>query len=113
MREDTLLKPAHWNDVPFDAIVSNPPYSTKWVGKDNALLISDERFSPAGVLAPKQKADLAFTMHMLSWLSPKGTAAIVEFPGILDRSNEKGEPGIRKYLVENNFTKVEPIFCRL
>ena len=102
-RGDTLLHPAHWNDEPFDAIVSNPPYSTKWVGNSNPLLINDERFAPAGVLAPKQKADLAFTMHMLSWLSPKGTAAIVEFPGILDRANEKGEPGIRKYLVENNF----------
>lgn len=102
-RGDTLIHPAHWNDEPFDAIVSNPPYSIKWDGKDNPLLINDERFSPAGVLAPKQKADLAFTMHMLSWLSPKGTAAIVQFPGILDRSNEKGEPGIRKYLVENNY----------
>ena len=102
-RGDTLLNPAHWDDEPFDAIVSNPPYSIKWAGKSNPILINDPRFSPAGILAPKQKADLAFTMHMLSWLSSKGTAAIVEFPGILDRANEKGEPGIRKYLVENNY----------
>ncbi len=102
-RGDTLIDPKHWDDEPFDAIVSNPPYSIKWAGKSNPLLINDERFSPAGILAPKSKADLAFTMHMLSWLSTKGTAAIVEFPGVLYRSNEKGEPGIRKYLVENNF----------
>ena len=102
-RGDTLMSPKHWNDEPFDAIVSNPPYSIKWEGKSNPLLISDERFAPAGILAPESKADLAFTMHMLSWLSAKGTAAIVEFPGVLYRSNEKGEPGIRRYLVENNF----------
>ena len=82
---DTLLKPYHWNDEPFDAIVSNPPYSTKWVGKDNPLLINDERFAPAGVLAPKNASDLAFVMHMLSWLSPRGTAAIVEYTGVLHR----------------------------
>ena len=102
-RGDTLIDPKHWDDEPFDAIVSNPPYSIKWAGKSNPLLINDERFAPAGILAPESKADLAFTMHMLSWLSAKGTAAIVEFPGVLYRSNEKGEPGIRKYLVENNF----------
>ena len=102
-RGDTLIDPKHWNDEPFDAIVSNPPYSIKWAGKSNPLLINDERFAPAGILAPESKADLAFTMHMLSWLSSKGTAAIVEFPGVLYRSNEKGEPGIRRYLVENNF----------
>ena len=102
-RGDTLIDPKHWNDEPFDAIVSNPPYSIKWAGKSNPILINDERFAPAGILAPESKADLAFTMHMLSWLSSKGTAAIVEFPGVLNRSNEKGEPGIRKYLVENNF----------
>ena len=100
---DTLTKPKHWDDEPFDAIVSNPPYSIRWAGKSNPLLINDERFAPAGILAPESKADLAFTMHMLSWLSAKGTAAIVEFPGILYRSNEKGEPGIRKYLISNNF----------
>ncbi|MDD3310262.1 MAG: type I restriction-modification system subunit M, partial [Dysgonamonadaceae bacterium] len=72
---DTLLEPKHCDDEPFDAIVSNPPYSTKWEGNDNPLLINDPRFSPAGVLAPKSKADLAFTMHMLSWLSTTGTAA--------------------------------------
>lgn len=98
---DTLLEPYHWDDEPFDAIVSNPPYSTKWVGKDNPLLINDLRFAPAGVLAPKSKSDLAFTMHMLAWLSTEGTAAIVEFPGVLYRSGD--EQKIRKYLVDNNY----------
>ncbi len=98
---DTLLEPYHWDEEPFDAIVSNPPYSTKWVGSDNATLINDARFAPAGVLAPKSKSDLAFTMHMLSWLSTEGTAAIVEFPGVLYRGG--AEQKIRKYLVENNF----------
>ena len=98
---DTLLEPYHWNDEPFDAIVSNPPYSTKWVGSDNPTLINDPRFAPAGVLAPKSKADLAFTMHMLSWLSTAGTAAIVEFPGVLYRGG--AEAKIRKYLLENNY----------
>ena len=100
-RGDTLIHPAHWNDEPFDAIVSNPPYSIKWAGKENSILINDERFAPAGVLAPTSKADLAFTMHMLSWLSPKGTAAIVEFPGVLYRGG--AEQKIRKYLIDNNF----------
>lgn len=103
---DTLLEPAHWDDEPFDAIVSNPPYSTKWVGDDNPLLINDPRFAPAGVLAPKSKSDLAFTMHMLHWLSTEGTAAIVEFPGVLYRSGngQKGkEQKIRQYLVDNNY----------
>lgn len=100
-REDTLLHPAHWNDEPFDAIVSNPPYSIKWAGKENPILINDERFAPAGVLAPTSKADLAFTMHMLSWLSPKGTAAIVEFPGVLYRGG--AEQKIRKYMIDNNY----------
>ncbi len=98
---NTLIDPKHWDDEPFDAIVSNPPYSTKWEGKDNPLLINDPRFSPAGVLAPKSKADLAFTMHMLAWLSTSGTAAIVEFPGVLYRSG--AERKIRKYLIENNY----------
>lgn len=98
---DTLLEPKHWDDEPFDAIVSNPPYSTKWEGNDNPLLINDPRFSPAGVLAPKSKADLAFTMHMLSWLSTTGTAAIVEFPGVLYRNG--AEQKIRKYLIDNNY----------
>ena len=98
---DTLTEPAHWDDQPFDAIVSNPPYSTKWVGKDDIALINDPRFAPAGVLAPKSKADLAFTMHMLHWLTEDGTAAIVEFPGVLYRGAAEGK--IRKYLVENNF----------
>ena len=98
---DTLLNPAHWDDEPFDAIVSNPPYSTKWEGDENPLLINDPRFAPAGVLAPKAKADLAFTMHMLHWLSSTGTAAIVEFPGVLYRGG--AEQKIRKYLVDNNY----------
>lgn len=100
-RGDTLIDPKHWDDEPFDAIVSNPPYSIKWAGKSNPLLINDERFSPAGILAPESKADLAFTMHMLSWLSSKGTAAIVEFPGVLYRGGAEGK--IRKYLIDNNF----------
>ena len=100
-RGDTLIHPVHWNDEPFDAIVSNPPYSIKWAGKSNPLLINDERFAPAGILAPESKADLAFTMHMLSWLSPIGTAAIVEFPGVLYRGG--AEQKIRKYMIDNNF----------
>ncbi len=98
---DTLLSPRHWDEEPFDAIVSNPPYSIKWEGDSNPLLINDPRFAPAGVLAPKGKADLAFTMHMLSWLSTGGTAAIVEFPGVLYRGGAEGK--IRKYLVDNNY----------
>lgn len=98
---DTLTAPAHWDDEPFEAIVSNPPYSTKWAGDDNPLLINDPRFSPAGVLAPKSKSDLAFTMHMLAWLATSGTAAIVEFPGVLYRSG--AEQKIRKHLIDNNY----------
>ena len=98
---DTLRDPKHWDDEPFDAIVSNPPYSISWAGDSDITLINDPRFSPAGVLAPRGKADLAFTMHMLHWLSADGTAAIVEFPGVLYRSG--AEQKIRKYLVENNF----------
>ena len=100
-RGDTLIHPEHWDDEPFDAIVSNPPYSIKWAGKSNPILINDERFAPAGILAPESKADLAFTMHMLSWLSPKGTAAIVEFPGVLYRGG--AEQKIRQYMIDNNF----------
>ncbi len=98
---DTLTDPAHMDDEPFEAIVSNPPYSTKWEGDANPLLINDPRYAPAGVLAPKSKADLAFTMHMLSWLAVNGTAAIVEFPGVLYRSG--AEQKIRKYLIDNNY----------
>lgn len=98
---DTLADPAHWDDEPFEAIVSNPPYSIKWDGDMNPLLINDPRFAPAGVLAPKSKADLAFTMHILSWLAVNGTAAIVEFPGVLYRGG--AEAKIRKYLVDNNY----------
>ena len=99
--EDTLTNPAHWDDEPFELIVSNPPYSIKWAGDDNPILINDPRFSPAGVLAPKSKADLAFIMHSLSWLSTSGTAAIVCFPGIMYRGG--AEQKIRKYLIDNNF----------
>ena len=99
--EDTLISPQHWDDEPFEVIVSNPPYSIKWAGDENPLLINDPRFSPAGVLAPKSKADMAFIMHSLSWLATNGTAAIVCFPGIMYRGG--AEKKIRKYLVENNF----------
>ncbi|MFE9019621.1 type I restriction-modification system subunit M [Streptomyces sp. NPDC007808] len=98
---DTLTDPAHMDEEPFEAIVSNPPYSTRWEGDSNPLLINDERYRPAGVLAPKSKADLAFTMHILSWLAENGTAAIVEFPGVLFRGG--AEKKIRKYLIDNNF----------
>src|SRR5205085_4754632 len=98
---DTLTDPQHWDDEPFEAIVSNPPYSIKWDGDSNPLLINDPRFAPAGVLAPKSAADLAFTMHMLSWLAVNGTAAIVEFPGALYRGGS--EQKIRKYLIDNNY----------
>ncbi len=98
---DTLLEPQHWDDQPFDVIVSNPPYSIKWKGDDSPVLINDRRFSPAGVLAPKSKADLAFTMHMLSWLATDGAAAIVEFPGVLYRGG--AEQKIRQYLIDNNY----------
>ncbi|MCM0639525.1 type I restriction-modification system subunit M [Cellulomonas wangsupingiae] len=98
---DTLIDPAHWDDEPFEAIVSNPPYSIRWEGDANPLLINDPRFAPAGVLAPKSRADLAFTMHMLSWLAVNGTAAIVEFPGVLYRGG--AEQRIRKYLIDNNY----------
>ena len=98
---DTLTEPAHWDDEPFEAIVSNPPYSIKWEGDASQILINDSRFSPAGVLAPKSKADLAFIMHSLSWLAPNGTAAIVCFPGVMYRSGT--EQKIRKYLIDNNY----------
>lgn len=98
---DTLTDPKHWDDEPFEAIVSNPPYSIKWEGDDNPILINDQRFSPAGVLAPKGKADLAFIMHSLSWLATNGTAAIVCFPGIMYRGG--AEQKIRKYLIDNNY----------
>ena len=99
--EDTLTNPQHWDDEPFELIVSNPPYSIKWAGDDNPLLINDPRFAPAGVLAPKSKADMAFIMHSLSWLASNGTAAIVCFPGIMYRGG--AEKKIRKYLIDNNF----------
>lgn len=99
--EDTLLSPQHWDDEPFELIVSNPPYSIKWAGDENPLLINDPRFAPAGVLAPKSKADMAFIMHSLSWLASNGTAAIVCFPGIMYRGG--AEQKIRKYLVDNNY----------
>lgn len=99
--EDTLVSPQHWDDEPFEVIVSNPPYSIKWAGDENGLLINDPRYSPAGVLAPKSKADFAFIMHSLAWLAAKGTASIVCFPGILYRGG--AEQKIRKYLIDNNF----------
>lgn len=99
--EDTLINPQHWDDEPFEVIVSNPPYSIKWEGEDNPVLINDPRFSPAGVLAPKSKADLAFIMHSLAWLATNGTAAIVCFPGIMYRGG--AEKKIRQYLIDNNF----------
>ena len=99
--DDTLTSPQHWDDEPFELIVSNPPYSIKWAGDDNPLLINDPRFAPAGVLAPKSKADMAFIMHSLSWLAANGTAAIVCFPGIMYRSG--AEKKIRQYLIDNNF----------
>lgn len=98
---DTLTDPMHWDDEPFEAIVSNPPYSIRWDGDANPLLINDPRFAPAGVLAPKSKADLAFTLHILSWLAVNGTAAIVEFPGVLYRGG--AEAKIRQYLIDNNY----------
>lgn len=100
---DTLIDPKHWDDEPFEAIVSNPPYSIKWEGSDNGTLINDPRFSPAGVLAPKSKADFAFIMHCLHWLATNGTAAIVCFPGIMYRGG--AEQKIRKYLIDNNFVE--------
>lgn len=98
---DTLVDPKHWDEEPFEAIVSNPPYSIKWEGSDNGLLINDPRFAPAGVLAPKSKADFAFIMHCLHWLATNGTAAIVCFPDIMYRGG--AEKKIRKYLIENNY----------
>lgn len=102
-RGDTLVNPLHDDIEPFEAIVSNPPYSIKWEGSDNPVLVNDERYSPAGVLAPKSKADLAFTMHMLSYLSVDGTAAIVEFPGAMYRGG--AEKQIREYMIKNNFVE--------
>ncbi len=98
---DTLTDPLHWDDEPFEAIVSNPPYSIKWAGKNDPILINDPRFSPAGVLAPPSKADLAFIMHSLSWLAANGTAAIVCFPGVMYRGG--AEKKIRQYLIDNNY----------
>ena len=98
---DTLTNPQHWDDEPFEAIVSNPPYSIHWVGDGDITLINDPRYAPAGVLAPKSKADFAFILHSLSWLASNGTAAIVCFPGIMYRGG--AEQKIRKYLIDNNF----------
>jgi len=102
---NTLIDPKHMEEKPFEAIVSNPPYSTRWEGDDNPLLINDVRYAPAGKLAPKSKADLAFTMHMLNHLAANGTAAIVEFPGVLYRGG--AEKTIREYLVKEN--KIEAV----
>jgi type I restriction enzyme M protein len=100
---DTLCDPHFGDDKPFDAIVSNPPYSVKWIGSDDPTLINDDRFAPAGVLAPKSKADFAFVLHALSYLSSKGRAAIVCFPGIFYRGG--AEARIRQYLVDNNYVE--------
>jgi type I restriction enzyme M protein len=100
---NTLLDPHFGNEKPFDAIVSNPPYSVNWIGSDDPTLINDERFAPAGVLAPKSKADFAFVLHVLSYLSSKGRAAIVCFPGIFYRGG--AEQKIRQYLVDNNYVE--------
>lgn len=100
---DTLINPQLKSDKPFDAIVSNPPYSIKWVGSDDPVLINDERFAPAGVLAPKSKADFAFILHALNYLSPKGRAVIVTFPGIFYRGG--AEQKIRQYLIDNNYVE--------
>ena len=100
---NTLMDPHFGDEKPFDAIVSNPPYSVNWIGSDDPTLINDERFAPAGVLAPKSKADFAFVLHALSYLSSKGRAAIVCFPGIFYRGG--AEQKIRKYLIDNNFVE--------
>lgn len=100
---DTLINPQFGDEKPFDAIVSNPPYSINWIGSDDPTLINDERFAPAGVLAPKSKADFAFVLHALSYLSSRGRAAIVCFPGIFYRGG--AEQKIRKYLIDNNFVE--------
>jgi len=100
---NTLINPHFGDDKPFDAIVSNPPYSVNWIGDGDPTLINDDRFAPAGVLAPKSKADFAFVLHCLSYLSSKGRAALVCFPGIFYRGG--AEQKIRKYLVDNNFVE--------
>lgn len=100
---DTLRTPHFGDEKPFDAIVSNPPYSVKWIGSDDPTLINDDRFAPAGVLAPKSKADFAFVLHALHYLSGKGRAAIVCFPGIFYRGG--AEQKIRQYLVDNNYVE--------
>lgn len=100
---NTLINPHFGDDKPFDAIVSNPPYSVKWIGSDDPTLINDERFAPAGVLAPKSKADFAFVLHALSYLSGKGRAALVCFPGIFYRGG--AEQKIRQYLIDNNYVE--------
>ena len=96
-----LIAPQHWDDQPFELIVSNPPFSVPWEGNKNPLLINDPRFSPAGVLAPASKGDMAFILHSLAWLANNGAAAIVCFPGIMYRGG--AEQKIRKYLVDNNY----------
>ena len=97
---DTLTAPKHWDDEPFEAIVSNPPYSIEWAGKNDPTLINDPRYAPAGILAPPSKADFAFVMHCWAWLAESGTAAIVCFPGIFYRGG--AEAKIRKWLVDSN-----------
>ena len=98
---DTLTTPKHWDDQPFEAIVSNPRFSKEWEGDDNPLLINDPRFSPAGVLAPKSKHDMAFIMHTISWLTKNGVAALAQHPGVMYRGGS--EQKIRQYLIDNNY----------
>ncbi len=98
---DTLTDPKHWDEEPFDVIAANPPMSVRWEGSDSATLVDDPRFSVAGALAPKTKADLAFTLHSLAWLAPDGVCAMVEFPGIMYRGG--AERTIRKYLIDNDY----------
>ena len=100
---DTLIDPQHWDDEPFDVIVSNPKFDIKWEGKDNPLLINDPRYAPAGVLPPPKSPYWAFVLHSLAWLGTNGTAVLVCEPGALYRSNNKAEPHIRQYLIDNNY----------
>jgi type I restriction enzyme M protein len=99
---NTLTDPKHRTEKPFDIIVSNPPYSVKWVGNTDPTLINDERYSPAGVLAPNSKGDFAFVMHIINHLSSRGRAAVISFPGVFYRT-QNAEKGIRRYLVDNNY----------
>ena len=95
-QEDTLEHPQHLNDMPFEAIVANPPFSANWSA--NPLFLNDDRFSQYGKLAPSSKADFAFVQHMIYHLAENGTMAIVLPHGVLFRG--AAELHIRKYLIE-------------